>query len=730
MIATTETNLGLALSPVGQLALSAQPVLNVREYLATRRLQPLVAGEESLFITLPIDQRRNIRALLAAFEVVQAATARASVSAGCRKALAVFGTRWTPARFRAQYDQWVKAGDWTVLVNKCKTDIASGWRERNMGLPETFLDFVAQRFAEFKRNDAKRQALMSIKRQWKTGRNDFGRPEAIPGYGFWQDWVKAHRPGELFATAPIPAGWGYNNILTQIKARSKFTEPVRLLLHDGESAARGLLPQVIGTRKGLRFLEKITFDDVRVDWLVRNPATGKSEELWLLLARCEATAMVLGFVMLPASIREDGKATHLGAQQMKQLAGYILETYPLPPYVSSWKVERGTATLAEGVKAALGELSGGRVAVSYTSMIGAESSPAGYREKKKGNSRGKASHESHNRLIHTQGAYIPAQTGNRWDIRPADLVARTAEAEQIWTLAQKLPEHLRGEAQYPILTPAQAREHLFRICIDQNFRDDHRLEDFDEVLEWRDPVDGQIKPAYCAPPGAELLKRMERPVERARRHMTDLSGWTFVSRDVIVAFYEHTERKVTVEDNGEIKFRMNGQDVIFQHGGIPLDPGTKLLGYCHPDDPQYLHLTDGNGAIKGTWIQRTRVPFKDQELLAQAMRYTHAAISAVKAEADKLAAPQRAELEAMRAHNAELAAPFITVTEAPEGNCGEINTPVNAALTAISEVRKESRAKQQRAAERAAEEILTPRPEGESAPESNDEFWKAMSVKT
>jgi hypothetical protein len=141
--------------------------------------------------------------------------------------------------------------------------------------------------------------------------------------------------------------------------------------------------------------------------------------MWVLVARDEATAMVLGFVMLPATVREDGKATHLGAQQMKELAGYLLQTYLLPVgYVVNWIVERGTATLKEAVALALGELFDHRIKVHYTSMIGGLS-PTGYKEKKKGNSRGKASHESHNRLFQTQGSFIGGQTGNRWDIRPA-----------------------------------------------------------------------------------------------------------------------------------------------------------------------------------------------------------------------------------------------------------------------------------------------------------------------
>jgi len=58
------------------------------------------------------------------------------------------------------------------------------------------------------------------------------------------------------------------------------------------------------------------------------------------------------------------------------------------------------------------------------------------------------------------------------------------------------------------------------------------------------------------------------------------------------------------------------------------------------------------------------------EGLAQALRYTHAAREAALATARELAAPEVADLEAMRAHNATLA-PFVVTAEVPEAT-GEL----------------------------------------------------------
>lgn len=649
-----------------------QPVSDIAAYLRTRQPVAHCDDEVALFIRLPSVIAKEVRALLNSFDLVRGYRAgRASVTQACARALVVYSTwNWKLKTYRAKYDAWLRSRDWLVLVNRAKC--GGAWVERESGLTNEFLDYATARLAQFGRADGKRQAIFSLFAQWRTGLTPSGGQEPVPGYS--DGWDNRN-------TKILPVGWTYSNICRQVKARGKFLAAHRAFLHEGESAARAHLPQVMSDRSKLRFLELVTFDDVRTDWLVLHE--GQACELWLLVARCSATAMVLGFVMHPALVREDGRATHLGARHMKQLAGWMLERYPLPPYVCTWKLERGTAGMDEAMRAALGETLGNRIAFSITSMIGAKSSPAGYAEKKKGNSRGKASHESHNRLLHTQGAYIAGQTGNRWDIRPADLQSRADEAVEIWSMAEQLPAHLRGSERYPILTLNQAREHLFRICNAQNERTDHKLQGFEEVVE-------RI--------GDRLVKRMESPIERAARLVNAVNGqWSPVSPAIIAAFYEHTERLVEVKPNGEISFQHDGRSYTFAHIGTPIIPGTRVLGYFHPDDPAYLHLTDGRGGVLGTWLRRTGVEFGDQEGLAAAMRYTAIAREAARAAANKLAEPQRAELEAMRAHNAELMklAEFTDVTAAPtaeakmdDGGLKMVGAPVGAALTSVSQAVK------------------------------------------
>ena len=663
---------GIVVRALDQLAATTAPVRDVQAYLVVRQPMADCVEEKCLLITLPAKLQAEVKSLVRACKfVADLVREKWSVQAACKNALSVFDKwHWKLATFRQKYDAWAKAQDWIVLVNRAKAPAAWKCGGRPQGLPPEFLRYVEQRFARFARRDAKRQALLSIHRQWLTGKNEDGIREAVPGYGF--------SDGQ---TGTVPAGWSYDNICAQIRQRARFTKATRALVHEGESAAREFLPHQLGTRRGLRFLEKITFDDVRLDWLVFDPITGQAVELWLLVARDEATAMVLGFVMHPATVNEAGKAAHLGARQMKELAAQLLQRYPLPPYLVHWLVERGTATLAEAVKAALAELFNNRIKVHYTSMIGG-SSPTGYNEKRKGNSRGKASHESHNRLFHTQGSFIGGQTGANWGIRPADLEARVKECQEIFQTAQALPEEKRAEVKYPLLTLAEARAKFSTICEEQNARTEHALEDFATVLEVL--ADGQWQVAEVAQPGVECRSRMERPTERALRLIRSVERWDKTSPEIVRSFLDHTQRFVTVNARGEVELMIEGRKLVYRSvpDGQAINPGTKCLAYHHPGDPEFLHLTSGDGRILGTWCQRGRGTFLDQSALAEAMRYTHAARAAAKDVAGDLAAPQREQLDAMREHNAGLQQ-FVVTTDVPNATSTLGASPVGSALRNI-----------------------------------------------
>jgi hypothetical protein len=672
----------------------------VRAYLETRRPDPNPENEPQLFDTLPKRVKAEIRALLMAFASIDCMTdrrrtGRISVDAACKVVSKKFRPdwNWSPKRLNARYSAFVRARDWTVLVNCSKAGAA--WQDSRRGLPMEFLQYCCDVIFAYKRDDARKEALHSIKRNWMTGRNAAGEPNEIPGFGFRRDWIRRNDPSIDF-----PTGWTYSNILRQIKKHNILPRAVHLLTLQGTNAARKVLPQVNATRSDLRFMEWVEFDDVKVDWRVIDTVTGSVVDLWILIARDRATSVLLGFVMRPALVREDGSQTHLRLEDMKQLCGWVLEHYGLPPYLMTWLLENGTATLGQGVRAALKELLQGRLEIRYSSMVGGVS-PSGFREKKIGNSMGKASLESHNRPIHIISSNIPGQTGPLYNVRPADLQAREAEAIRTWKLGQEiLPPHLRNDLGYALLTVDQARAALMQVFAIQNNNTDHRKEGFEKIGEWFDPARGLWLPARTAPAvmpaGSSVRARMQTPLERAAQLVTGLS-WTPVSPEIIAAFYEHTQRVVHVEENGEIVFRHNGKDLIFTS---QCNPGQKLVAYLHSDDPQFLHLTDGAGRFFPSAVLKSRIKVGDQDALAKAIEFSQSALKAARQRAEELAAPERKALEAMRAHNAALLGEFMPTVAAPEASRPMAQSGVAAGLKAIQEQRKaESRATAAQAAE-------------------------------
>ena len=201
------------------------------------------------------------------------------------------------------------------------------------------------------------------------------------------------------------------------------------------------------------------------------------------------------------------------------------------------------------------------------------------------------------------------------------------------------------------------------------------MEGFAVVAEWFDGT--AWRPQQTAPAdmtGIATRTRMETPIERAGRLVAGCAPFTRVSPEVITAFYEHTQRKVVVEDRGEIEFMHEGKILRFAPPAseFALAPATKCLGYFNPDDPRFLTITDSRGGILGTWLRRSLVKHGDREALAEAIRYSTTALRDAKARANELGADEQAQLESMRLHNTG----FEAVVAPNTGGSRPVTTPV------------------------------------------------------
>ncbi|MDR3459581.1 MAG: hypothetical protein P4N60_19300 [Verrucomicrobiae bacterium] len=634
----------------------SQVIADVRTYLQKRQPVTRFELEKPLFDKLPSTIRNEVRRLQAACNYVRNLTTgkgRIKVQPACEKALAIY-TELRPLKtFNAKYAAWAKQQDWFCLVNRAKAGAV--WQKTQRGLTDAFLDYVAARAGQFKRGDTLEQAIISIHRQWQTGRTHKGIAEVIPGYE--KDWDTRQR-------AVPPDGWHSTNIRKQLTKRAKFTRAVKAAMHEGIAAARAYLPQVHSTRAGdgqsgpLRFMELIQFDDVRCDFRVIDTVTGQICDLWLLVARDVATTMLLNFGMRPALARDDGSQEHLKLQDMKELIGWNLEAYGLPPWKMFLKLENGTATLASAVRAALVEMLGeDRIDFSLGSMIGGLS-PTGYKEKALGNSKAKAMLESLNRLQHMMTSHFPGQIGAHYGKRPAELTAREQEAQEIWR-SHRAED--RADLIYPVLTIPQAREKLLEVFRLQNARSAHQCEGFEQVVEWHDLANDCWRTGTPLVADCKVRVRMESPVERAGRLLIGCQPFTPVSPEIFTSFYEHTQRTVTVTNSGEVVMMHEGKTFRFQppSAEFALVADRKVLCYFNPNDPRFVTLTDGRGGILGTWLRTGLVKHGDREALSAAIRHSVSALNVVKERASELAAGERAELDTMRQHNAG----FVTVFE-------------------------------------------------------------------
>lgn len=676
------------------------------------------AADREEFDALPDSVRAEVALLLAVFRIIARTprSRRARLFASQGVALAQRGPGFSAKSLKRKWYSYVNHhGDWRVLVNRARVPVGRG-------LPPEFIAFVQGWFVRNKR--VSRQQWIKLCRFWRQGCDDRGNKFIVPGYGTWRDWFASGHPGApLPEHCPgVPRGWSYSTLM-----RARLDKAQERMAREGEAAARALTPHVLGTRAGLRFLEQVTFDDVKTDFRVIDSTSGEVCDLWLLVAIDTATCVVLGYGMRPARVREDGTQEHLKLIDMKQLAGWVLERWGLPAsYPCTWKLENGCATIPEATALALRDLSNGSLRVSYARMING-TSPAGYKERALGNSRGKASHESHNNLLHNVAGDLPGQTGRRWDVRPADLASREKEAREIHALAQRLSPDLRAQAKFPVLTLLQARDELNRIFGEMNSRTLHEIEGFADVAEWRPSIYEPWRPMSTfpeiAPAGYEARVRKESPYERMEK-LKDGVPWQRVPRSTLVHFYHDTQKLVKVDERGEISFTHEKREHVFMLppevgqasvGRDSVEPGQKFLAYFHPLEPDFLHLTRlaPHSGYVATWVRRERVRMGDAEGLQKALHYTEGALKAQREHLHRVSA-ERAETDAMRAHNARLLAEHAANTTAievsdmhavaPVGTCSTASheSPVGLALTAAQTGLAESK----RAAAKAAKEEM------------------------
>jgi len=250
-------------------------------------------------------------------------------------------------------------------------------------------------------------------RVWKSIEQDWRAGKELKGLGTWQDfWRTCSRTRDLPLPHQAPE-------LTVVMARSTFYElqPERVIKAagtKGTAAAKAHLPYVSLNYAKLRKCELYALDDVRLDLIVIDDATGRVIEVVCYVMIEAAARRIGGYVLKPANA--------IKAEDVDELLAHVLGTVGIGrDYATHIKFERGTIACSQAAQLVLEGATGGRLRVHRTDMIGGIRWVGSSAERKTGNAAGKAVIESFNRTLHLMLQHLPGQRGNRYENQPATL---------------------------------------------------------------------------------------------------------------------------------------------------------------------------------------------------------------------------------------------------------------------------------------------------------------------
>ncbi|HSI11742.1 MAG TPA: hypothetical protein VK961_06840 [Chthoniobacter sp.] len=639
-------------------------------------------------------------------------------------------------RDRANEKHWIftsitaeiaRTGNKRIVMDLCKLHAAELQGRRGFSAPRLYNDFykwqrggsrvtalLPARYIEDRGMPAEAMAhihgwMQRNQRSSKQGWRDFleawqAGEEIVPGYGTWRDWFMTRwpdRPLPRICPPDLPTGWGYENLIDKLDAAS--TKAARL----GIAAALAELPSIPGTRAGMRPLEWITFDDVKLDFRVHVDSVGRPVDVVCLVAMDIATGAVLGFGVRPVLLREDGTGEKLKARDVKALIVQILQAWGWPAYGMHIIQENGTAYADPAFQAAVSEATGGLVRFHDASMISGTAWAGGFADRAVGNSRAKSWMESLFNPMHNRLASIEGQTGRRYDVAPQDDHGRRQELKALVKAGETLAPELRAQLRMSYRNVAEVRPLLAQAIRGLNDRHDHALKDFEEILVWRFREGDQwmeeaemldFTPAQLEHILTDLV--LESPAQRYERLLS-------IERAASVQFFTlhpdsvprllEDQKKITKEAH-EVFFQMGKKDCLYsiytpanEATLAAMEAGREYLAYFDASSgripPERLYVTTGDGRWIGTLdltkgISRTPADAeRAKAAIAKKRSLLRQAIDTANSNS-----PQVAEAnEAREAHNIEIlqrARAMTVVTPCPDNSCPQTAPEAHSHATA------------------------------------------------
>ena len=371
----------------------------------------------------------------------------------------------TESAINCKLGKYNKEG-WKALVNRSKFP-----KEMVSALPPAFQMWIPTLFLRFQRNNAAKQVHRYILNRLQNWRNTLSPEHALPGYT---------SPPEDTEHG-YPAGWSYKTI-----SRLKPSEYQLRKARQGNKAASNYLPSNYSTRYGLKFGQRVFFDDqdhdIKINLLGRNSRAMRPSGFNCIdhLSGC-----FLDYTAKMTLWNDDEKRSKtLKQKDFTWFVIHYLITHGYRTDATGTELifEHGSATGWKGFDEALNHITSKHVKVFrggrfndpiFEGMM--------FRPQSSGNFRSKSPLESMFNLDRNYMAALPGQIGSNQRLNGMEEhYGMDRYNDQLIKLYHKLPEQVRQCIQFPYLTWQEFIATQADVYKTINSRTDHKLEGWEK----------------------------------------------------------------------------------------------------------------------------------------------------------------------------------------------------------------------------------------------------------
>lgn len=581
------------------------------------------------FMALSTKDRDLVRARLNAMRQILSSPKKSATIAKIAHQMANSNERgWSAERLRKLFNKFVKSGyDWRVL----KRD----YRGPTGGLPQELVDYFTEKVL-------RSPTGTSAKAAYRELINDFSRGVAIPGIGTKYEWAEATgRPvPSVYATSKeLPDGLSYCNIIRYLP-KSKYA---RALISGGVASAHSDEPaMVLRTRKNLRFLEWIAFDDVRLDnrCVFENDAGKKQIGYPLAVFALDvATGCDISHICIPRVNREkDGTTFGIASEDVRILVVNIIREFGLPPYPINLCIENSAATLSAADELAIKQTFGDHILIHRCGTLHDTYLKNGFYESG-GKPWSKGWVEVFFRGLQEHLSLIFGATGRRYDNTPAQVKAVEAYLNRIFGLCENNKQIAESLIQVmPRFEDIHAS--IIRILDILQHRTDHKLEGFRMLQAWRHDKFDVLRPMESLAllednelNDVEIIERPESPYER-KQFLKNQYALKHIPERCYAHLYALKHIAIFKIRSGGLVFEAKRikrhrcekiiDNLVYEapsYEVIEKFTGTEILFYFS-DDLSVVHLTK-DGAYICACKRKNRVDPRDAEAMKEEIIAVH-----------------------------------------------------------------------------------------------------------